>query len=388
MRGLSLFNCASCKSGRNHVKKENISKARTGSSDPSVNESNPSSTGDYSAVNKNMQNGSAKGNLLITNANLLTSSHSRLDAKSISLANESIDASKINLLPSDSCSILMKQSVDRISNSDHSDIYKRLDAVVRRLEHLLDTDDLLSDDHAGIIMFNGILTENMSYYVDVSSSVGGPALEQAKLVREAFQLCLSIMQLSRKYSKPSASEMTKIMQPLSFKLYEIAEVANHNKSHIFYQPLSTISDSVSVLSWINMSCSAIFVRDVENATKVSANITTQMYRESMPLYAEWMRAWLRVIGSLRELVCDFYPVGLIWQPSGIAQPPPAPPRTSVPTHLEVNSDGTSLASNTSSRREWRRQDGGKAFSRDALLTDIMRTRLAHLRHVEGFSYEA
>lgn len=71
-------------------------------------------------------------------------------------------------------------------------------------------------------MFNGILTENMSYYVDVSSSIGGPALEQAKLVREAFQLCLGIMQMSRKYSKPSASEMAKIMQPLSFKLYEIA----------------------------------------------------------------------------------------------------------------------------------------------------------------------
>ncbi|VDK33887.1 unnamed protein product [Taenia asiatica] len=258
----------------------------------------------------------------------------------------------------------MKQSVDRISNSDHSDIYKRLDAVVRRLEHLLDTDDLLSDDHAGIIMFNGILTENMSYYVDVSSSVGGPALEQAKLVREAFQLCLSIMQMSRKYSKPSASEMAKIMQPLSFKA------------------------AISFKAPLFQSCSAIFVRDVENATKVSANITTQMYRESMPLYAEWMRAWLRVIGSLRELVCDFYPVGLIWQPSGIAQPPLAPPRTSVPTHLEVNSDGTSLASNTSSRREWRRQDGGKAFNRDALLTDIMRTRLAHLKHVEGFSYEA
>lgn len=138
----SLFNCASCKSSRSHVKKENLSKARAGSSDPSVNESNPSSTGDYSAVNKNMQNGSAKENLLIANFNQLTSSHSRLDAKSISLANESIDASKINLLPSDSCSILMKQSVDRISNSDHSDIYKRLDAVVRRLEHLLNTDDL------------------------------------------------------------------------------------------------------------------------------------------------------------------------------------------------------------------------------------------------------
>ncbi|KAL5109212.1 Adenylyl cyclase-associated protein [Taenia crassiceps] len=227
----------------------------------------------------------------------------------------------------------------------------------------------------------------MSYYVDVSSSVGGPALEQAKLVKEAFQLCLNIMQMSRKYSKPSASEMSKIMQPLSFKLYEIAEVANRSKAHMLFQPLSTIADSVSVLSWINMSCSAIFVRDVENATKVSANISTQMYRESMPLYAEWMRAWLRVVGSLRELVCDFYPVGLIWQPSGVSQPPPAPSHTHVPIHLEVNSDGTSLASNTSSRREWRRQDGGKAFNRDALLSDIMRTRLAHLKHVEGFSYE-
>nr|CDS23975.1 adenylyl cyclase associated protein [Echinococcus granulosus] len=387
MKGFSFFNCASCKNSRNHSKKKNASQTIAGSSDPSVNESNPSSAGNYSAFNKDMRNGSAKENLFIVNANQLTSSHSRLDAKSVSLTNESIDASKINLLPSDSCSILMKQSVDRISNSDHSDIYKRLDAVVRRLEHLLDI-TLVSDDHSGIIMFNGILNENMSYYVDVCSSIGGPALEQAKLVREAFQLCLNIMQLSRKYAKPSANEMSKIMQPLSFKLYEIAEVANRNKSHILYQPLLTISDSVSILSWINMSCSAVFVKDVENATKVSANITTQMYRESTPLYAEWMRAWLRVVGSLRELVCDFYPVGIIWQAAGAAQAPRAPEPISAPIHVEVNSDGASLASNNSSRREWKRQDGGKAFNRDALLTDIMRTRLAHLKHVEGFSYES
>ncbi|VDM35160.1 unnamed protein product [Hydatigera taeniaeformis] len=228
----------------------------------------------------------------------------------------------------------------------------------------------------------------MSYYVDIATSVGESAKEQAALVREAFQLCLNIMQMSRKYSKPSPLEMAKIMQPLSFKLFEIAEVANRNKSHIFYQPLLTISDSVSILSWINMSCSAIFVKDVENATKVSANSTTQMYRESMPLYAEWMRAWLRVIGSLRELVCDFYPVGLIWQPSGFAQPPPAPPRISAPMHLELNSDGASITSNTSSRPEWKRKDGGKIFNRDALLNDIVRTRLVHLKHVEGFSYES
>lgn len=75
-------------------------------------------------------------------SNFLGNSFNRLDAKSVSLANESIDTSKMNLLPSDSCSVLMKQSVDRVSTCDQSDIYKRLDAVVRRLERLLNTDDI------------------------------------------------------------------------------------------------------------------------------------------------------------------------------------------------------------------------------------------------------
>ncbi|KAM7534929.1 hypothetical protein Aperf_G00000088946 [Anoplocephala perfoliata] len=295
----------------------------------------------------------------------------------------------------------MKQSVDRISNSEHTDIYKRLDAVVRRLERLLDTDDPMSD-HSGIIMFNEILNDDLAYYIEVSSTVGEPALDQAKLIKEAFDLCLNIMQMSRKYSKPSTAEMSKIMQPLSFKLFEIADVANRNRTHSLYQPLLTISDSVSILSWINMSCSAVFVKDVENATKVSANATTQMYRESMPLYAEWMRAWLRVVSSLRTMVCDFYPVGLIWQsPSVTSQPPPPPLAAAAAAaaaatasrlqHAGLRTDfsseaGSSASSN--SRREWKRRDEGKAFNRDALLRDISRTHLGHLKHVDGFSYNA
>ncbi len=37
---------------------------------------------------------------------------------------------------------------------------------------------LVSDDHAGIIMFNTIINENISDFVEVCRSVGEPALEQ------------------------------------------------------------------------------------------------------------------------------------------------------------------------------------------------------------------
>lgn len=132
----SFLNCASCKSSRGYNDKAESCKKQGNGSNHSVNDSNPSSTGDCSIVNKNIPNGSAKENISVVHANQLGSSICRFDAT------ESIDTSKINLLPSDSCSVLMKQSVDRISNSEHTDIYKRLDAVVRRLELLLDTDDL------------------------------------------------------------------------------------------------------------------------------------------------------------------------------------------------------------------------------------------------------
>ncbi|VDL22561.1 unnamed protein product [Hymenolepis diminuta] len=390
MKGLSFLNCAPCKSNKSRTYKAKPCKKPNNGSNSSVNDSNPSSANDCSIPNKNLPNGNAKENISLMNSNCLGGSINRLDAKSISLTNESFDTSKVNLIPSDSCSVLMKQSVDRISNSEQTDIYKRLDAVVRRLERLLNTDDLLIDDHSGIIMFNGILTDNLLYYLEVSASVGEPALEQAKLIKEAFDLCLSIMQMSRKYTKPSATEMSKILQPLSLKLFEIADLANRNRNHPLYQPILTISESVSVLSWINMSCSAVFVRDVENATKVSANVTTQMYRKSMPLYAEWIRAWLRVVSCLRSLVCDFYPVGLIWRPEGANAPSPPLPPPCVVAAPTVSCDLHSpiAAGSSSSRREWKRRSDGKAFNRDSLLSDISRTRLAQLKHVEGFSYDA
>ena len=138
----SFLNCTLCQGGHSPKSKGNRHKKSAGSLDPSVNGSDPSSTGDCSIATKNQQNGSVKDNLFISGDSRLTSSHSRLDAKSISLANESINTSKFNLLPSDSCSVLMKQSVDRISTSEQSDICRRLETVVRRLERLLDTDDI------------------------------------------------------------------------------------------------------------------------------------------------------------------------------------------------------------------------------------------------------
>nr|CDS32331.1 adenylyl cyclase associated protein [Hymenolepis microstoma] len=376
------------RSKRSHTDKSKAHKRPNNVSNPSVNYSDPSSTGDCSILDKNLANGNAKENILLINSIPLGSSIQKLDAKSTSLTNESFDTSKINLLPSDSCSVLMKQSVDRISNSEQTDIYKRLDAVVRRLERLLNTNDSLISDHSGIVAFNDILVDKLSYYLEVSASVGELALEQAKLIKESFDLCLNIMQMSRKYSKPSSVQMSKIMQPLSLKLSEIAHVANRNRGHPLYHPLLTISDSVSVLSWINMSCPAVFVRDMENATKVSANATTQLYRESMPLYAEWIRAWLRVISCLRTLVCDFYPVGLIWCSEGANVPSP-PPSIGAVSAAAVSCDrSATVVGSSNSRREWKRQDDGKAFNRDVLLSDISRTRLGQLKHVEGFSYEA
>ncbi|VDO06851.1 unnamed protein product [Rodentolepis nana] len=385
------MNCASCRSNRSHSDKSNPHKTFNNGSNPSVNYSNPSSTGDCSILDKNLANGNAKDNMFLLNSAPLESSINKLDAKSTSFANESFDTSKINLLPSDSCSVLMKQSVDRISNSEQTEIYNRLDAVVRRLERLLNTNDSLISDHSGIIAFNGILAEKLSFYLEVSGSVGDLALEQAKLVKEAFDLCLNIIQMSRKYTKPSSVQMCKIMEPLSRKIADISHVAKRNRGHQLYHPLLTISDSVSILSWINMSCPAVFVRDMENATKVSANATTQLYRESMPLYAEWLRAWLRVVSCLRTLVCDFYPVGLVWCLEGANAPLPSPPPPSTwaysPAAIDSCDCSATVAGSNKLRREWKRRDDGKAFNRDVLLSDISRTRLSQLKHIEGFSYE-
>ena len=138
----SFLNCVLCHRRRGSDIKGDIKRKLTKISDPSVNSSDPSSTGDCSITAKNLQNGSVKDNIYITNESRLICSRNRLDTKSNSLANESISTSKVNLLPSDSCSVLMKQSADKISTSEQADIYKRLEIVVRRLERLLDTNDL------------------------------------------------------------------------------------------------------------------------------------------------------------------------------------------------------------------------------------------------------
>ena len=76
-------------------------------------------------------------------------------------------------------------------------------------------------DHPGITIFNEILSEHLQYYIELCSSVGEPAAEQGKLIQEAFKLCLGIMEMSLKYTKPPASEMSKLVQPIYLKVCEI-----------------------------------------------------------------------------------------------------------------------------------------------------------------------
>ena len=99
----------------------------------------------------------------------------------------------------------------------------------------------MSNDHSGIIKFNEVLSETLPYYVEICSSVGEPAFGQAKLIQEAFMMCFSIMDMSHKYAKPSPSEMSKLLQPISFKIYEIAVSKSLNVNLLisgYYKPQS------------------------------------------------------------------------------------------------------------------------------------------------------
>ncbi|BHF71621.1 suppressor of rasval19 [Sparganum proliferum] len=326
--------------------------------------------GDPRVAKCNSHSGSTKETLSLSAVSQLNNSHSVLDGRSLSFAQDEIETSRVNLIPSESCSVIMKHSGEKLYSSESSEILKRLDTVVKRLENVVSSGTTADDDY-GIALFQNILSNQLSEYVKVSDEVGGLVAEQGNLVRDAFMLTENLMRMARNYSKPLPADLAKIMQPLSFKLFEIN--------------LITISDSASILAWVSMPSAKAFVRDVENASLSSANASIQQYRSSNPLYVSWIRTWLRCVTAVRDLVETYYAVGLVWRPPGGPKPP-------IPSWTPPTTTSSPPASEPQNpivpKRQWKRKVDGNEFTHDGMMKEIRQNHgLTNLRHVEGFSYE-
>lgn len=332
----------------------------------------------------NSHSGSTKETLSLSAVSQLNNSHSILDGRSLSFAPDEIETSRVNLVPSESCSVILKHSGEKLYSSESSELLKRLDRVVKRLENFVSLDPTADDDY-GITLFQNILSNQLSEYVKVSEEIGGLITEQGNLIRDAFMLTEKLLKMAKNYSKPSPADLAKIMHPLSFKLFEINELACRNHSSPLYRQLATVSDSASILSWVSMPSAKVFVRDVENAAQASANTLIQQYRSSNPVYVSWIRTWLRCVTAVRNLVETYYAVGLVWRPPGGPKPPipswTPPTTTSSPS---VNQPQNPITH----KRQWKRKVSGNEFNFDGMMNEIRQNQgLTNLRHVEGFSYE-
>ncbi|VDK89666.1 unnamed protein product [Dibothriocephalus latus] len=296
--------------------------------------------GDTHTTKCNSHSESMKETLSLSAVSQLNNSHSVLDGRSLSFAPDEIETSRVNLIPSESCSVIMKHSGEKLNSSESTELLKRLDRVVKRLEKFVSLDPTADDDY-GITLFQNIISDQLSEYVKVSGEIGDLVTEQGNLVRDAFMLTEKLMKMARNYSKPPPGDLAKIMQPLSYKLFEINELSCQNRSHPLYRQLVTVSDSASILAWVSMPSAKVFVRDVENAALVSANTSIQQYRSSNPLYVSWIRSWLRCVTAVRNLVETYYAVGLVWRPPGGPKPSipawtPPTSTTSPPVHEPQN----------------------------------------------------
>ncbi|KAL7060843.1 hypothetical protein AAHC03_09269 [Spirometra sp. Aus1] len=93
--------------------------------------------GDPRVAKCNSHSGSTKETLSLSAVSQLNNSHSVLDGRSLSFAQDEIETSRVNLIPSESCSVIMKHSGEKLYSSESCEILKRLDTVVKRLENVV-----------------------------------------------------------------------------------------------------------------------------------------------------------------------------------------------------------------------------------------------------------
>ncbi|XP_059482079.1 adenylyl cyclase-associated protein 1 isoform X2 [Neocloeon triangulifer] len=216
----------------------------------------------------------------------------------------------------------------------------RLEAVATRLESLLPPGTVAPSAPAapasGIVAmsaslqaFDDILQGPLATYLAASTKIGGDVATHADVVRQAFAVQRSYLEMASTSAAPAAAQLQNFLQPTSQKIQEIQQFREKNRASKLFNHLSAISESIPALGWVAVSPTpGPYVKEMNDAGQFYTNRVLKEWKEKDKVHVDWVQGWVQTLTELQKFIKQHHTTGLVWagkQQATAGAPPPPPP---------------------------------------------------------------
>lgn len=186
-------------------------------------------------------------------------------------------------------------------------------------------------------------------FVDASTALGDDISKIGDLFHQVIDAQKCFILLASKHSKPSDSDLAKILEPQVKAISAVTEFREASRRSKYFNHLSAVSEAIPAVSWICVSPTPMpYVKDMSDAAMFYTNRVLKEYRETSPEHVAWTKL---LLGMLRELIAyikQHHTTGLTWnaqgspaklgagkpkvgpKPRAAGGPPPPPPGPGAP----------------------------------------------------------
>ncbi|MFH4980174.1 hypothetical protein AB6A40_006883 [Gnathostoma spinigerum] len=216
---------------------------------------------------------------------------------------------------------------------------------------------------SSVQQYDDAVKEHLTSFMKLSGEIGEAVKSIADKVSTAFDYHRNFLWTASGQTKPSDSELSSLLAPISQLMQEIGSFAESKRNTPLFNHLSTVSEGIQALGWLAVSPTpAPFVKDMTEASMFYANRVLKE-KKGEKVHSDWTKAWVDLLNSLQQYVRQNHTTGLVWNSSpgarpptstvaggssattapagGAPPPPPPPPPLPPPDLLKPDSSGES-----------------------------------------------
>ncbi|XP_068655644.1 cyclase-associated protein 1-like [Aristolochia californica] len=222
----------------------------------------------------------------------------------------------------------------------------RLEAAISRLEArsgALSTRNLPGDasdapKDASIAAYEDFMEKSVGRLSAAAQKIGGKVLEVTDVLKEAFSVQKDLLIKMKQTQKPDMTSLAEFLKPLN-EVIAKANAYTEGRRTEFFNHFKAVADGLTALAWLaylgkdcGMSLPIAHVEESWQMAEFYNNKILVEYKTKDPNHIEWAKALKEVyLPGLRDYIKSFYPLGPVWNATGVTAPLPSAPSKAAPS---------------------------------------------------------
>ena len=122
--------------------------------------------------------------------------------------------------------------------------------------------------------------------------------------------------VASKSKKPDTATLAILAKPITDSIKEIGDFRDKNRSSVYFNHLSAVSEGIPALNWVFMEPTpAPFVSDMKDAALFYTNRVLKDFKDKDAKHVEWAKSFVQVLTDLQDYVKRQHTTGLSWNAS-------------------------------------------------------------------------